>query len=286
MENRIKNYVDELFEGIYITGPLKEMKEEICVNLLEKINDYITSGESENSAYEKAIANLGDMDELLNGLKKASEVKMEAGLYEVKPLAKSHIAGYIIGSALFILGLLVAGFFMLQNEDWLTAGKVFSVFFILSSGVFTYFGLTQENQETYPMSTKRALAYSGATVFVIIGGNVALFSYLETMIFTPALIYLAIFCLPAIMLFIYLGLSEKSRSKFDVMDSEWQRNWINKYSNSKNKKVKDLLSGAIWIFSAGFFMLGLMLGYWYAWLIFLFAVGFQILLEAYFAAKI
>lgn len=285
MENKIRKYIDELFEGIVVTRSLQDMKEEIQVNLLEKINDYITAGEAETDAFEHAIADLGNMDELIEGLKKASQRKQEENLSEAMPLQKNHIAGYVIASAIFLLGLVAAGFMALQSYDYLVVGKVFSPFLILSIAVFTYFGLTQETRETYAMDMKRALSYSAATALLLIGAMVSLFAYLKNMEFAPALIYLTVFSLPAIILFIYLGLSEKSRSKFNVMDTAWQRNWIDKYANTRNKKVKDLLSGAIWVFAAAFFMLGLLLGFWFAWLIFLFAVGFQILLEATFAAK-
>ena len=286
MENRIKKYVDELFEGIYINRQLQDMKEEIRVNLLEKVNDYINAGDSETVAFEKAVANLGDMNELLDGLKKASEEKMEANLYDKPVLPKSHISGYISGSALFLLGFFAAGFILLQDNDWFTAGVVFSVFFVLSSGVFTYFGLTQETHEMFPMERKRAFAYSGATVVMLAGGAISLFEYLHNMMLGRALVYLAVFVIPATILFIYLGLSEKGRSKLNVMDTEWQKNWVNKYANARNRKMKDMLSGAIWVFAAAFFMLGILLGFHFAWLVFLFAVGFQILLEAYFAAKV
>lgn len=56
-------------------------------------------------------------------------------------------------------------------------------------------------------------------------------------------------------------------------------------AKGQKKQVKDALSGALWIFAAAFFLVGMVKGLWYFWIIFIFAVGFQLLLEAYFQSK-
>ena len=285
MENRVKTYIDEVFEGVYETRQLQDMKEEIRVNLLEKINDFIASGDQENIAFEKAVNSLGSMDELIAGLKNASQVKLQAKQFEAMPLPKSQITGYIMASALFLLGLAAAGILSLQSKNFLLAGKVFAGCFIFSSAIFIYFGLTQETNENYPMSGKRASFYSAAAFIFLLGTAIALFDLLEQKGFSSALISLAAFYLPSILLFIYLGLSETNRNKSGIMDAHWQLNWLNKYANTRNKKVKGLVSGALWVFTVCFFLLSPYLGFGYGWLLFVFAVGFQILIEAYFESK-
>ncbi|MFY9177812.1 MAG: hypothetical protein WBI74_09170 [Caldicoprobacterales bacterium] len=48
MKERVKNYIDSLFSGIYDTDEVIELKEEVVSNLLEKIEDIINEGYNEN----------------------------------------------------------------------------------------------------------------------------------------------------------------------------------------------------------------------------------------------
>lgn len=53
-----------------------------------------------------------------------------------------------------------------------------------------------------------------------------------------------------------------------------------------NKKVFDSLSGALWIFTTAIFLFGTLNGYArIAWLLFIVAAGFQVLLLALYHAK-
>lgn len=81
MKDKIKKYVDNLFLDIYDTKQLGELKEEISANLLEKINDLVANGNSEEEAFKKAVSSLGDMDELVENLKKASMEKFEEDIH-------------------------------------------------------------------------------------------------------------------------------------------------------------------------------------------------------------
>ena len=95
------------------------------------------------------------------------------------------------------------------------------------------------------------------------------------------------FAIPSAVVFIYLGLTEKSRRKacFGI-DSEWQKQWIEYYSNPQSMMVRGSMSGALWIFTiAAFFIIGLTLGWKYSWIVFIVAVGVEVLFEALFAAK-
>lgn len=57
MKEQIKKYVDNLFADIYETKQLKELKEEISANLLEKVNDFVKKGSSEDTAFKNAVSN-------------------------------------------------------------------------------------------------------------------------------------------------------------------------------------------------------------------------------------
>ena len=91
------------------------------------------------------------------------------------------------------------------------------------------------------------------------------------------------FVIVAAIMFVYLGLTEKSRTK---MDSEWAKQWIDYYSDPQSYIVYGSISGALWIFGIGaFFLVGFKWGWRYSWIVFVVAIGCQLLIEAYSAAK-
>ncbi|AMC93826.1 hypothetical protein AOC36_07460 [Erysipelothrix larvae] len=65
MENKLKAYVNDLFKELKQTESLQETKEELILNLTEKYNDLIQEGLSNEQAYKKVIASIGDVDELI-----------------------------------------------------------------------------------------------------------------------------------------------------------------------------------------------------------------------------
>lgn len=67
MEDKLRAYMDEVFQNIKPTKKSVEMKEEILQNLIDKYNDLLNEGKAPEAAYNIAIASLGDMDELLEG---------------------------------------------------------------------------------------------------------------------------------------------------------------------------------------------------------------------------
>ncbi len=68
MNRKITAYLDVLFADIPKTKAAIELKAELTANLNDRMSDYLREGKSENQAYSLAIANMGDVDELLAGL--------------------------------------------------------------------------------------------------------------------------------------------------------------------------------------------------------------------------
>lgn len=100
---RLKRYIDGIFESVPDTKKAGELKEEMLSNLTEKYNDYVASGLSEDAAYAAAVADLGDTDELLSsvapGYKKTPEKKN-----------KSVLRWVALGVVLIALGAVIAYF--------------------------------------------------------------------------------------------------------------------------------------------------------------------------------
>ena len=66
MEDRLKKYFDSLFEDAPDTKEVSELKEEIFCNTIDRYNDLLTQGKSEEASFTQAIARIGDIDELIS----------------------------------------------------------------------------------------------------------------------------------------------------------------------------------------------------------------------------
>lgn len=67
--DKIKNYVEDLFKEVKKTRKSEDLKEELIADLEEKYQDLIANGSNEKEAYQEVIRGIGDIDELLEGLK-------------------------------------------------------------------------------------------------------------------------------------------------------------------------------------------------------------------------
>ena len=70
MEDKLRAYMDHLFRDVKPTKKSVELKEEILQNLVDKYQDLLGEGKSPEAAYNIAVASIGDMEDLLAGLKK------------------------------------------------------------------------------------------------------------------------------------------------------------------------------------------------------------------------
>ena len=69
MISRIRNYITKAFEDAPKTKKSIDMQEELISNLIEKFNDQLKAGKTEEEAYTAVIAGIGDLSELTEGLK-------------------------------------------------------------------------------------------------------------------------------------------------------------------------------------------------------------------------
>lgn len=76
MENKLRAYMDHLFQDVPNTKKAVEVKEEILQNIVDKYHDLVAEGKSEEAAYNIAIASIGDLDELLASLKDSSRTPL------------------------------------------------------------------------------------------------------------------------------------------------------------------------------------------------------------------
>lgn len=290
MNEKVKKYVDNLFADISDSKQLRELKEEVNANLLEKINDLVAQGQSAEEAFKNAIAELGDISELADSMRQATNTKIEDSMLIDPPIDRKHVFGYVIASTVILIGLMIGGVVQLKFAELFMTIATLLPFVIISVMMFVFFGLTQESRVVYGMQNKRALAYSIATGIMLFGIMTAGIVYLQGNKPFVTLSVLIPFVIPSVAIYIYLGLTEKSRMKGN---EQWAKEWMEKWTtewqynyNSQHSMVRGGISGALWLFSTAiFFLVGLNGGWRYSWIVFIFAAGIEALMEAIFASK-
>jgi MFS family permease len=291
---KAKAFVDSLFNGYEETTELADFKEELLGNMNAKIENLVKKGMDEETAFAKASAELGDVSLLANemSLKKRKEVFEEIYLDMKQYMPVKRVVAYIIFGAVALFGIASALITLFATQYNLTASFGVLVPFLTASITgFTFLGITQELPSMYPVSKKRGAWYSAAAgliSFGLLSMPVVYFgSKIEGFNFdglVPVISLMIPFILPAIGIFVFLGLTEKDRLK------PWAKSFRNKAVESEMAIWNDpviasrfgMFSGAIWIFAAGLFiLLGFLIGFKFSWLVFVFAIAFQLLVQGF-----
>ena len=303
-------YVDSLFRGYEETAALADLKEELLANFNAKIESLIKKGMEAETAFTKASAELGDVSILANelALKKKKEVFEEVYMDIKKYMNAKRVTAYIVFGALALFGLTAAfiTFFAVKSSGVMNNAAIdYTGFFavmmpFLTAAVmgFTFLGVTQETASSYPVTKKRSAWYAAAAGLIAFGlltMPVVFFSgkTLDNIFINgihtgnfeklvPVISLMIPFVLPGIGILVFLVLTEKDRLK------PWAKSFRNRMEKEGIEMWNDpaaasrfgMFSGAIWIFAFGIFiLLGLLIGFRFSWLVFIFAIAFQLLVQ-------
>ena len=132
MNEKLRNYIDGLFENAPKTVRAVELKEELFQNLTDKYNDLIAEGKSEESAFNIAIASIGDVDSLITGLSGEKHV--------VNDKAKKRSA-LLVAIAISLYILCPVPVILLQDEMGVMA---LFLFVAVATAMLIYNGVTRE----------------------------------------------------------------------------------------------------------------------------------------------
>lgn len=133
MNEKLRNYIDTLFANAPTTVRAVELKEEMFQNLTDKYNDLIAQGKSEESAFNIAVASIGDVDSLIAGL------SGNATSAESEKSRKRSALFTAIAAALYITSP-VPVIFLGNNVGVM----LLFVFVALATGLLIYNGVTRE----------------------------------------------------------------------------------------------------------------------------------------------
>lgn len=143
MENKLRAHMDHLFRDVPPSKQATEIKEEILQNILDKYHDLIAEGKSEEAAYNIAIASIGDLDELLQSLKKAKPESASVQSEEYWAWKKKSAVRVAIAVMLYILCVvppIICDIIGINDE--LGAVGLF-VFIAIATGIIIYNNMTK-----------------------------------------------------------------------------------------------------------------------------------------------
>lgn len=107
MKDKLRAYLDHIFADAPKTRRAYELEEEIMANLLDKYNDLVAQGKSEEEAYRAAIASIGNIEEIVAELERESQPVSSAAVETAQKrsavLTAVAVMLYIIGPAFVIL---------------------------------------------------------------------------------------------------------------------------------------------------------------------------------------
>ncbi len=140
MESKLRSSVESLFEEAPKTKKAFELQEELVSNLAEKYNDLVASGRTPEEAYNSVVAGIGDVDELIKGLKQNDPLNQEKEVMARKKTAlvvSSSVGLYVLS----IIVLIVCA--ELLNMDDVLAVILFLVIATLPTCLLIYHFMTQ-----------------------------------------------------------------------------------------------------------------------------------------------
>jgi hypothetical protein len=302
-----KELVDSLFEGYEQTAALVDFKEELLSNLNAKVESLVKKGMDAESAFAKAGAELGDVSALADelSLKKRKEVFEEVYMDMRKYMNPKRVGGYVIFGVLALFGIIAAfvTLFAIRGAIEGVGGSGYDLtglfgvmlpFLCASVAGFTFLGLSQETSSEYPVGKKRAVWYAVAATLIAFGLLCMPLVYFSQRLNGQGFEVMAIIslCIPFVVpgggLLAFLVLTEKDRLK------PWAKEFREKTVKQEMEMWNDpatamrfgMFSGAIWIFAVGLFIVfGFLIGFKFSWLVFIFAVAVQLLVQGMMGKK-
>jgi hypothetical protein len=287
-----KAFVDSLFEGYERTDALLELMEELRGNLEDKIENEVKKGMSHSAAFDKAKAELGDVSALAGelSLKLRRDVIAERYLGAKRYLTAPRVAAYVLSGVLLLFGAISAAIVFFSRDAADPAREVdrmtgvfgtLLIFITAAAAGFTFLGVTQETAALYPMKKKRAVLYAAAAGVTAFG--LALFPLTYFALgrgLMEAIATLIPFALPGSGVLSFLMLTERSRLKPWAAEQRCAEIRESQALFGGAGIRFGLYSGAVWIFALGAFIaLGLLIGFRYSWLVFVFAAAIQLVVQ-------
>lgn len=273
----IHRLLDEAFAGIEMTPDTQDFKEEVRGNLMARVTELEASGISPADAAHRALAELGDVRELLDGPAESqgssqaaswSAMSAAAARNRIRPQPR-FVVGIVIASIVVVAALALAGLAVIGALP-LPIGVVIALAGLVASGAAWIVGdsLSQETTTNHPLPVRRASGYWLATFLALYGLGFGALVVTRTL---PvwAVVFAAVGVVAAIILFSFLGATQTNRHK------AWTRQMRmpDDYPGSRFEKEPEaaarfgIYTMVIWISGfVAFIILSFTVGWAWSWL--------------------
>ncbi len=275
-EIKARVYVDRLFMDYEDSPTIRDFKEEITSNLEERVKEFMSNGLDEEKSFEKATEELGDITTLADdvGKRKRNEAIGQMYINTKVPISKKSAFGYTLATGILLFGIIIGILTFFSSRDISEAFLTSAVFVAIACTLFTLVGLTQETSSHYPMKFRRAFLYAISCGCAVFGAFIAISQFTtDYNDVDSGLGIILAFVIPAICILVFLLTTESRREKpwlKAVIDSE------NIQADPMKAAKFGVASGGLWIFAIALFAtLGLIIGWQYSWLVFLFTIAIQ-----------
>lgn len=160
LDQKIQEYLDHQFASVRETQQLFQLKEELFMNLKERVSDLMKRGSSEEDAFKEAVISMGDLSGLVEDMRVYGQDTARQSV-DSKAANRLSTAGIIAG-ALFLLtgGFLSSIVYFVTGFQILGSLAIAWVCTTVGVVLLTYSLLTRETAQRYAMAKVRALLYA------------------------------------------------------------------------------------------------------------------------------
>ena len=131
MTDKIRSHIEALFDSAPATNRVRDAREELLANCLDKYADLIAHGRAPEEAYIAVISGIGDVDELLSALGQMDRADPRQENYKKRSFYVS------IAVFLYILSIAAAGFLNTFGGRRV-AGPVFLLLVAAATGILIF----------------------------------------------------------------------------------------------------------------------------------------------------
>lgn len=218
MNTDIHRLLDEAFQGIDMTPDAQDLKEEVRANLMARADELEAAGATSSDAARQAVAELGDVRELLE---ETSDAAPRRATDDYTALVQRHHVrpkpGFVVRTVAYSIAAVVGITLAILGASGvlpLPIGPQIGLFGMASTALALLVGdsLSQETTTNHPMPQNRAAGYFLATLLGAFGlGFVALVAFGSMPVW--GIVFAALGVIASIILFSFLGATQTNRHK-------------------------------------------------------------------------
>ena len=275
----IHRLLDEAFAGVAMTPELQDLKEELRGNLSARSAELQSRGADAATAATTAVAELGDIHELIVEVGGASPTGAAVGpttgataaetlrLHRVKPQPLFVVRATLLSIVIAVAAVFLVLFALDLLGKGLNAGAATSIVFGLAIASLVTASLVQETAQRYRMRGPRAGGYGLAAG--ALGAGVGMGALFVGHLAAGGLLVAAILLiLAAVVTFIALGVTQTNRLKPWALAQARQEEAEDRFSQDPAAASRfGLYTVVIWTLAiAAFVVLSITVGFVWSWL--------------------